>query len=224
MKPLTQTVLLLTALFLCANFVVAQEQDRPKPDGWRGLVLDQSSPDDAIRVLGKPDKDKVGSLTIYELHRWVTKKHKEKIYRNLEFKLDKKEGVQKATLYFLNDKLVMITLDVKSGMVAPNGLSNIYGISFYPMVSAMDLAMFEKDYERNQGKIYPKTYPTVYSLVAVSERSFVSAMISNVPSFLGALGKSSGVPDEPGSFPGKVEFIQLISRTLENRDGADVLK
>ena len=192
MKLLTKTFLLLTIVSLCVNFVLAQEQDSLKPDRWRGLVLDQSAPEDAIRILGKPDKDKVGSLTIYELNRWVTKKQKEKIYRNLEFKLDKKEGVQKATLSFLNDKLVMNTLDVKSGTVAPNGLSNIYDISFYPMVSAMDLALFEKDYERNQGKIYPKTYPTVYSLVAVSERSFVSAMMSNVPSFLGALGKSAG--------------------------------
>ncbi len=49
-------------------------------------------------------------------------------------------------------------------------------------------------------------------------------MISNVPSFAGALAKSVGVPDDPGTFPGKVAMIQLISRTLENRDGADVLK
>jgi hypothetical protein len=201
---------------------MAQEQDKPKPDRWRGLVLDQSTPEDAVKILGQPSQDKIGKLTVYDLQRWVSKKQKEKIFRNLEFK--KPGGIDKATLSFLDNKLAMITLDVKSGTIAPNGLANIYVVPFQPMISAIDLAMFEKDYERNQGKIYPKTYPTVYALVAVSERSFVSAMVSNVPSFPGALGKSMGVPDEPGSFPGKVEFVQLISRALENRDGADVLK
>ena len=224
MKYLTRAAFILFLFFICAASCLAQEQSGPKPDRWHGLVLNESTPDDALRVLGKPVKDKVGSLQVMDLRRWVSKKQKEKIFRNLEFKLPESEGVQKATLSFLNDKLVMITLDLKSGSVAPNGLSNIYGMKFEPMIEALDLAMFEKDYERNQGKVYPKTYPTVYSLVAVADRSFVSAMISNVPSFMGALGKSAGVPDEPGSFPGKVEFVQLISRTLENRDGADVLK
>jgi hypothetical protein len=157
-----------------------------------------------------------------DVQRWVSKKQKEKIFRNLEFKLG--ESVQKATLSFLDNKLVMITLDLKSGTVSPNGLSNFYGIPFQPLIGAMDLALFSKDYERNQGRVYPKTYPTVYSLAAVADKSFVSAMISNVPSMLGALAKSAGVPDEPNSFPGKVEYVQIISRTLENRDGANVLR
>lgn len=222
MKCLTTVICVFLIILCCTVTITTQEQDSPKPDRWRGLIIDQSTPEDASRILGNPAKDKVGSLTVYSLHRWVSKKHKEKVFRNLEFK--KPEGVEKATLSFLNDKLVMITLDIKSGTVAPNALSNIYGVPFQPMVSAMDLALFSKDYEQNQGKVYPKTYPTTYALAAISERSFVSAMISNVPSFLGALGKSAGVQDEPGSFPGKVEFIQIISRTLENKDGADVLK
>ena len=61
-------------------------------------------------------------------------------------------------------------------------------------------------------------------MVAVSEKSFVEAMVGNVPSLGGALARSAGIPDQPGTFPGKVEFVTLVSRTLENRDGADVLK
>jgi hypothetical protein len=198
-----------------------------KPDTFHKMVAvvsDQSTPEDAIKILGQPKKDKVDRLMVYQLGRWVSKKQKEKVFRNLEFKLDEKQGVQKATASFLDDKLVMLTLDLKSGAVAPNGLSNIYGIQFQPMVGAMDIAFNPRQFEQNQGKIYPKTYPTVYSLVAASEKTFIGAMIGNVPSFMGALGKSMGMPDEPGSFPGKVEFVQIISRTLENRDGADVLK
>lgn len=61
-------------------------------------------------------------------------------------------------------------------------------------------------------------------MLAVGEHSFVDAIISNVPSFGGALAKSMGIADTPGSFPGKVEFMTLVSKTLENKDGADVLK
>jgi hypothetical protein len=114
-------------------------------------------------------------------------------------------------------------LDVKKG-ISPAGLSNIYGVQFQPMINAVDIAFRPQDFERNQGKVYPKTFPTVYHMVAVSEHSFVAAMISNVPSFGGALARSMGIPDQPGTLPGRVEFIQLVSRTLENKDGADVLK
>ena len=92
------------------------------------------------------------------------------------------------------------------------------------IIGSLDIVRSPRDYERNQGKVYPKTYPTVYHMVAVSEHSFVTAMVGNVPSFLGALARSSGIPDKLGSFSGKVDFIALFSRTLENREGADVLK
>lgn len=221
---LSRTLFHLAFLLVLSLSVSAQEQDHPTPDRWHGLIIDQSTPEDAIKILGQPKKDKVDRLTVYQLGRWVSKQQKEKVFRNLEYKFDDKQGVQKATLSFKDNKLVMITLDLKSGAVAPNGLSNIYGIQFQPMVGGLDMALKPRDFEQNQGKIYPKTYPTVYSLVAASETTFIGAMIGNVPSFLGALGKSMGVPDEPNSFPGKVELLQIISRTLENKDGADVLK
>ena len=92
------------------------------------------------------------------------------------------------------------------------------------MVNATDVAFRPRDFEQNQGRTYPKTYPVVYSMVAVSNRSFIAARVRNVPSFAGAFARSAGIPDQPGSLPGKVEHITLISRTLENRDGADVLR
>ena len=209
MKPIYLTLILVLS-------VSAQT-----PDRWRGLILDQSTPGDAINTLGTPAKDSIGKLNGGTIQSWLTKRTKEKIFRTLEFK--KPEGIDKAWLWFLDGKLVAIMLDVKKG-IAPAGLSNIYGIEFYPMVGAADVGFNPRNYERNQGRVYPNTYPTVYSMVGVSEKSFVDAMVSNVPSFGGALARSAGIPDQPGTFPGKVEFVTLISRTLENRDGADVLK
>lgn len=126
-----------------------------------------------------------------------------------------------AELYFLNDKLVMIQLDTKG--VRPNSLANIYGIGFKPMVEGADEGWNPKDFERHEGRVYPKTYPSVYYMVAVSDKSFLSVMIDN-SSFGSVLKKSFEIRDSEGDFPGKVSFLQIISRSLENRDGADALK
>lgn len=208
------------AVLLCL-FSISYAQDNPQPDRWHGLILDQSTPEDVVRVLGQSKNDSLNRIVADPIDNWLTKKHKDKIFRTLEFK--QPEGIDRAWLYFLDGKLVAIMLDVKKG-ISPEGLSNIYGLTFQPVVRAVDLAFKPGDYERNQGHIYPKTFPTVYHMVAVSDHSFVTAMISNVPSFGGALAKSMGIPDQPGSLPGRVEFVMLISRTLENRDGANVLK
>lgn len=217
MKYLT----LICFLLICFSSAYPQSPESPKPDRWRGLILDQSTPEDAIQILGQPASDKIGKLYVSKIQSWLSKRAKEKIFRTLEFK--KPEGIDKARLSFLDNKLVAIDLDVRKG-IAPIALANIYGVEFQPLVSAADVAFRPRDYESNQGRIYPKTYPTVYSMVAVSKNSFIDAMVSNVPSFGGALTRSMGIPDEPGTFPGRVETVTIVSRTLENRDGSDVLK
>jgi len=205
------------------KFVPGQKQsaapnDLPRPDRWRGMVIDESSPADAVRILGQPKKDVTGQqLRVFgNVSHWLSKRQKQKLFRVLDFDLGK-TGIQKASLYFLDDRLVRINLDLKSGEVSPNGIGNIYGVKFHPMVSQIDLRTFSR-YSA------AKTYPTVYSLVNISDRTFISAMVSNVPSVWGALGKSMGIPDAEASFPGKVEFVDIISRSLENMDGADILK
>ncbi len=213
----------LLPIFLLVFFTMAASGQQP--DRWRGLILNESTPNDALKLLGKADKDESSQpLRVFGgVSRWLTKRQKEKIFRVIEFKLGKEQGVQKAVLYFLEDKLVRIMLDLKAGEVSPNGLGTIYGLKLLPMVGALDIAMSPADYERNQGNIYPKSYPTVYYLVGMSEKSFVSGMVGN-SSFGSILAKSMGVLDQPNSFPGKVEYIDLISRVLENRDGTDILK
>lgn len=209
---------------LALVFLVASSYSQ-EPDRWRGMILDESTPDDAIKAFGKPKKDGIDKFIFYgAVGNSLSKRTKEKIFRHLRYEFGKKEGVQMAVLTFLEDKLVGVLLDVKSGEVNPNGLANIYGVPFTPAIGALDLAFFPKNTEINQGRAYPKTYPTVYDLVGPAEKSIVVAMISNVPSVFGALGKSMGLPDTPGTFPGKVEMMWLISRKLENKDGADFLK
>ncbi len=212
-------VALLTLLLVFA--VTAQEQDKPMPDRWRGLIIDESTPEDAVKILGQPKKDALSKMDAPPVGHWLSKIRKEKVFRMLEF--SKPEGVDKASLFFYEGKLVSILLDVKKG-IEPVAMANIYGITFEPIFGQADLAFSPRDFERNQGKVYAKTFPTVYYLAGVSEKTFILAGVSNVPSFGGALARSAGVPDKPGSLPGKVEGVQIVSRKLENRDGADALK
>src|SRR5215204_1744899 len=177
-------ILLLLTLLVVPSFGVAQNAEQPSPHKWRGMMLGESTPEDSVKAFGEPTSDKIDKLTVYRIQSWLAKKTSQKIFRVLEFK--KLEGIDKAKLYYLDEKLVAIDLDLKKS-IPPAALSNIYGIDFQPIVGAADIAFRPRDYETSQGRVYPKTYPVVYSMVATAQRSFVAAMVENVPSFGGAL-------------------------------------
>jgi hypothetical protein len=217
--PRMRTLLLALALLATAP-AYAQDQDSPKPDRWHNLILDQSTPDDAIKELGTPANDKSGHLRVYNVGRAASDRLNKEETRQLTFK--NVAGMKKVELTFIGDKLLLIQLNLEKGISA-NAISNIYGLTFQPKVSGLDESFSPQDYERNQGRVYPKTYPSVYQLIAVTERVRVDALVSNV-SLGAALKGSMGVRDDTGSFPGKIDFIQLISRKMDNRQGADVLK
>lgn len=204
--------------FLLIVFLSAQTSDA-QPDRWRSLIINQATPDEAIKALGQPEKDSTDRLRIFDVDsKWITEKQKEKAYRKLEFTA---EGMKRATLFFADSKLVMIELEPTKEPAA-SALRSIYGVEFAPRISGLAEAMYPRDFERHEGKLYPKTYPSVYSAVAVTDKVFVGALINNA-SFGAAMRGSLGVTDT-GAMPGKVARIQIISRTLENKDGAEALK
>lgn len=208
--------LILLALLLLIFITTTSAQE---PDRWHGLTLDQSTTQDAIRLLGKPKADRMSPLSAVPVEAWVSSKRKQKVFRTLEYK-NPSSGVEKAWLTFLDEKLVSVMLDMKEGTVSPNALSNIYGTPFRPIFDSLTLALSPRDFQRDRGEVYARSYPVTYHLAGVTERSFVTAMVVNGV----GVGKMLGLPDKQGVFPGKVAFVQLISRTLENRDGADALR
>ncbi|HLM00128.1 MAG TPA: hypothetical protein VK400_03670 [Pyrinomonadaceae bacterium] len=217
---LTFTILLCLALTALGQTDEMQtKSDSPKPDRWRGLVIDEATPDDAIKLLGKPDKDKTDSLQIFGIRDWLTKDIKQKKYRVLGY--EKPEGLDYVVLGFLDEKLVFIKLDPKK--LPTNALARAYGIEFAPNFNGINVAFNPKNFERNQGKLYPKNYPAVYDLIAVSEKTFLCAAVDN-SSFGSVLKEAMGVPDSTISFPGKIIYLQIVSRKLENLDGVDQLK
>jgi hypothetical protein len=215
-----RVLLTLTIALLSFAPVAQEQQDRPLPDRWRGLILDQSTPEDAVAKFGKPEKDEMSVLRTFSIDEWLTEKRKQKIFRQLQFK--NVEGMDKVFLSFLDGKLVAIDLDIKKEFAAQS-LGNSYGVEFRPVFSGLTKALHPEKFERMQGRDYPRTYPTVYRLVAVTPKSFLNATVGNA-SFGAAFRDLGGVTESEGTFPGKVVWMQLVSRTLENRDGADVLK
>jgi hypothetical protein len=210
-------------LVLIVSIALLFQIDKPQPDRWRGLVLDQSSPSDAMRILGSPKKDKEGSVRTYPLNKRLEIDHNSKNIRKLTF--EKLEGVKTATLLFKDSKLVLIELELDKKIPASN-LAGIYDREFVPKVSEIETSFSPGSYERHEGKVYPKKYPLVYYLIARSENSYVSAMVENSVVghvFLGATRGQAGA-DDRGGFPGKVSRVQIVSRSVENRAGFDVLK
>ena len=55
-----------------------------KPTEWKGLKLDESTPEKAIETLGKPKTDKTNDLLIYN-PKWVSKRTRQKLWRVLHY-------------------------------------------------------------------------------------------------------------------------------------------
>jgi hypothetical protein len=80
------------------------------------------------------------------------------------------------------------------------------------------------DAELQIGKVLPLDAREIFELLGASEKSFVISGVINAASFGGVLKKAIGVPDSTLSYPGSVKMVELISRTLENKDNKVVLK
>lgn len=215
---------ILLGLFFVFVFVVGgfAQSDSPQPNQWKELVLDQTSADEIIKRFGKPKSDKIEKVVIPAISQLLTKELKLKKWRILNYKTI--ENVKNTLLVFGTDnKLVIIHFELKD--LAPKVFIDAYGLAFKPVFSGFDQAFNAKDFARDaNGNVYAKSYPTVYYLFGTSEKSFVVAGIANVPSFGGALKKSIGIPDSTLGYPGKVMTVELISRLLEDKSSADVLK
>jgi hypothetical protein len=224
---LSRLVLLLALLLSLSASASAQirppvqdEQEHPEPDRWRGLVIDESSPEDAIRILGKPQKDRMEGESTYPLNRRLTLDDDSKDARKLSF--EKLEGMTNVDLLFKNNKLVLIELRPNRKINA-SSLARIYRIHFSPKFSSIyDVSPRVYD---TRG-IQPVEYPPNYYLIALSDFTYVSAEIKSgvAGALLGKNQRGKISADDDGGYPGKVNKIQIISRTLDNREGADILK
>src|SRR6266404_6227667 len=184
--------------FACVQVAIAQ--DKAQADRWHGLVLDQSTPDDAIKTFGQPKKDGPGYVYSSPIQNWLSRQYQYrggKVFRNLEY--DKPtDSTKKLILHFLNDKLVGINVyfSDKQGVPTKESLPIIYGIPFEPVIG--ERPFFQPGSDSTHHWAYPECgIGCLYGIVAVTEKSFVIG---------GMLGN-------------RLLSVTLLSRTLQSKDG-----
>lgn len=198
MKTMKKRFMLLGYACLFAVGAWAQAGNRPRADGFRGLVLNQTSPDDAIRVLGQPASDKVDRLNVSKLSKWLDPKHKEKIFRQLDFK--NVGDFSRIELSFLENKLMMIGLDFKKSL-SPFKIDDLFGVEF--AVVGIQGGPFDLPNEPGKSPVrfLPTLYPFTYGMVGISDKAFVWVDCST----------------GDARTPGKVDSTRQVSRLLERK-------
>ena len=225
MRDIRGIGLVVLLYLILAPFSEAQSDHDNRPDRWRGLILGESTPNDTVDSLGPPSSDKVTSLSVTLVDKWLGTKHKQKIFRTLSF--EKVKGFDEAKISFLDNKLVMIRLTAKSyddpDWIDPDNLQKLFGSEFTPLVKFMGKRMPAlRDYDANRERASKKEMDGMYDMLAVTERSFIVTRVDN-----GAFGRNDLVPGSRrrrdkelkemsagGEYPGEVVFIQLISRGI----------
>jgi hypothetical protein len=210
---------IITILLLFTFYISAQ--DKAKITEWRGLVLDEATPEKAIEVLGKPKSDKPSAkFRPLKFNEWFDVEKKR--FRKLHWKNAQQiEGFSDVKLYFRDDKLISIWLEPNDPEA--NTLQITYADPFIYLSDKFAESTEPRDFERNQGRSYPKSFPTVYFLMNTNTSAYAFVMVAN-NSFGSILGKSIGVKDASESLPGDAKIINLISKSIETKKGTNLLK
>jgi hypothetical protein len=218
-------ILGITAVAVLCSVSQFAQGTGPRPDGWDGVVLNVSSPDDAIRLFGVParDKDKV-ALELPRPLSWLSDKYKEKVFRTLTYK--KLRDYKQVQLSFLDGKLVSIILEapdaeLEQNWIDPDDLESLFGVSFKPHKRKRNSKLpAPSEFEaKAPTELQKNEYAYWYDMIAVSENSFIVAIADNYQ-------YRSGLFDSPDvkrrkkinavgtKYPGYVSEIEIISRSL----------
>ena len=214
---------IIIVLFYAAS-LSAQVND-PRPDGWRGMVLNVSSPDDAISLFGAPVRDKYKiALELPRPLSWLSDKYKEKAFRTLTYK--KLHDYKQVQLSFLDSKLVLISLEapnaeLEQNWIDPDDLGGLFAVNFKPHKRKYNSRLpSPSEFQANApDELKKDEYAYWYDMIAVSQNSFIVAIADNYQ-------YRSGLFDSPdvkrrkkinakgARYPGYVSDIQIISRSL----------
>jgi hypothetical protein len=227
----------LVVLFLTSAVGLVAQTPELRSDSFRELVLDVSTPDDAIHLLGKPSKDERGeSVRVWGIDNWLVGKEKQKIYRKLTYKWGKVKGAGLVELAFLDGKLAMITLEDlpspdrrQTGWINPDDLEKLLAVSFKARKREASKTLPPLSEFQSAPRGLTK-YETYYDVLGVGEKSFIVALVDNdkdISGYVGIFGVDPTVGtrerekkkirksiDAGGEYPGYVSAIKLISRRL----------
>ena len=189
-------LVLSSAILLAAN--ASGQTNNSRADGFRGLILNQTTSEEAVRILGQPLTDKTDRLDVAKLSKWLDPKHKEKIFRQLSFK--NVGDFSQIHLSFLENKLMMIDLEFKK-ILFPARLNDLFGLQF----AVIGAQGSPSDLPAGPGKypvrFIPVLYPFNYNMIGISDKTFIWVDCST----------------GDARTPGKIDRSRQVSRVLEKK-------
>ena len=188
------------------------------------MKLDVSTPDDAIKQFGKPDKDEVGGLSMrpkkalvdVTIKPMLSANEKPKAFHSLVFKkLGEMDGL---TLSFYDGKLVQIILDYdmhqKEKLFLAGSLPERFKADFVILDTVAKGAKLS-DFEGQKENTIPKVYEILYTLLSVQKDKVYFVRVENNSGK--AFSRSIFKKPTKEMFPGLVSEMQIISRALEKK-------
>ena len=222
MKLLIKITVTLVVLLFAASVILAAEDVRP--DGWAGMVLNVSSPEDAVRLFGPPgkDKDKV-ALYLPRPLSWLSDKWKQKIFRTITYK--KLREYKEVRFSFLDGKLVVISMEapnaeIEGNWIDPDDLETLFGVPFKPhQRTTKKLVTPAEFFAGAPDELKKDEYDYWYDMIAISDKSFIVAIADNYKYISGLFEKPDAkrrkkINAHGARYPGYVSDIEIISRTL----------
>ncbi|HEX8249229.1 MAG TPA: hypothetical protein VF599_13715 [Pyrinomonadaceae bacterium] len=218
---------LLTALI--ATGAAAQTENPVSPSTFTDKVLnelklDESTPEDAVKLLGKPNKDEFDDFSLGGKHglfqvsikRIIQTRENEKAYRKLLYK--KLGETDDVTLRFYEGKLVHVIFDYDLGQkekrIPAYGLPAKFGVDFV-ILKHVAKGSTLADFEGQKENTIPKVYEVIYTLLSVQKDKIYFVRVDNNDSK--AFWRSLASKPTREMFPGFVQEMHLISRALTQK-------
>ncbi len=187
-------VIILTVLL--PSFSFGQSADR-----WRGLVLDEATPQMAIEVLGKAKSDKDSSRSLKYIAKGIDKPNDLRVLH-----WEKLEGFEDVKLYFVDGTLAIIQLEKPKDKIPAKVFVEAYPEAEFAVGRGANSAAF-------------------YELEAVTPKSTITAGVGNVSgSVTRGLFGNLGHEGRIGKLEGNVVLVFIKSRRLDDKRGVDALK
>lgn len=214
----------ISTLMFCVTSLCAQA-NQTRSDGWRGLILNVSTPDDAIRLFGAPakDKDKI-ALDLPRPLSWLSDKYKERVFRTISYK--KLDNYKQVRFSFLEGKLISITMEapdaeLEENWIDPDDLEQLFAVNFKPHKRKYNSKLpAPSDFQANApAELKKDEYAYWYDMIAVTDTSFIVAIADNYR-YQSGLFESPDVKRRKkinargAKYPGYVSDIEIISRRL----------
>ncbi len=139
-------------------------------------------------------------------------KYKQRLFRQLTFK--RPVGFDEARLSFLENKLIMIELEARTGDVQdwfdPDTLAVTFNTRFTPQEWHIGKKLPPlTEFQQSMRADPPKKFAEIYDMIAISDRSFILTRVDNItarPMGLFTRGCSSCAKEETSQI---ILFLQL---------------